>query len=105
MNEIFLTREEIEHPYANLTTMLENKRKKIEIIKNTRFEQITRSPEILVNKLIYSIPVSYYNPIEDKSKGKGIILKEEWKSTLTNKTYNSKSEAFDDTLKKLKEKC
>lgn len=32
-NEVFLTREEIEHPYANLAVMLEDKRRKAEQIK------------------------------------------------------------------------
>lgn len=50
---IYLTREEIEHPYADIRTMLEDKRRKAEQMSKTVFHHITQSPEVLAPKFIY----------------------------------------------------
>jgi hypothetical protein len=89
----FLTREEIEHPYANITVMLEDKRKKAEQMRKTVFAKITASPETLADKLVFY----------DNDTGG-------YMSTITNKgvnewsgTYNSEAEAIAATVAKLKE--
>lgn len=55
MNSIYLTKEEIEHPYADLKTMIEDKRRKAEQMSKTVFHHITQSPDVLVDKLVYEI--------------------------------------------------
>lgn len=54
MNEqIYLTQEEINHPYANIVTMIADKKAKYESLKNTLFAKITKSPEVLAEKLVF----------------------------------------------------
>ena len=53
MNDIYLTRDEIEHPYANLTVMLEDKRRRAEQMSKTVFARITASPEVLAEQFVY----------------------------------------------------
>jgi hypothetical protein len=97
MSEVFLTREEIEHPYANLTVMLEDKRRKAEQMRRTVFARITSSPEALAEKLVFAIGriVPDYNHV--------VTL---WYSTIIpDITFETRTEAIAATVAKLKEVC
>jgi hypothetical protein len=89
--EVYLTREEIEHPYANLAVMLEDKRKKAEQMSNTVFHHITASPEVLAEKFIGLI---FDHRFTSKYR---------YYSMLTGEFYNSREEAHAATVAKLKE--
>ena len=90
MSEVFLTREEIEHPYANIAVMIEDKRKKTEQMRKTVFARLTASPEVLAPYCISTKPsingdtLYYY-------------------STVTSHIYLTKSEAIGATVARLKE--
>lgn len=87
MSNVFLTRDEIEHPYANLAVMLEDKRKKAEQMRQTVFDRITASPEVLAEKLVY------------RYDGNGT-----WRSFLLyGYEFLTKEEAIAATVAKLKE--
>lgn len=93
MSEVFLTREEIEHPYANLAVMIEDKRKKAEQMRMTVFARITASPEVLAPHFVFlkAVFVTNINP------------QQQWISTLTEEVYPTKEEAIAATVEKLKE--
>jgi hypothetical protein len=92
MSEVFLTREEIEHPYANLAVMIEDKRKKAEQMRQTVFVKITQSPEVLAPEFVYC----------EETLTDGDI----WYSLLLGDVgYATKREAVSATLAKLKEVC
>lgn len=93
MSEVFLTREEIEHPYANLAVMIEDKRKKAEQMRRTVFARITASPEVLAEKLVYKA----------LAVGNNRVTYSCWKSTITEESYRTKEEAVSATVAKLKE--
>jgi hypothetical protein len=97
MSEVFLTREEIEHPYANLTVMLEDKRRKAEQMRRTVFARITASPEVLAEKLVFSmLQVSPYH----------LDLTEVFYSTVRpGEKFYTKRQAISATVDKLKEFC
>ena len=59
-SEVYLTRDEIEHPYAKLAVMLEDKRRKAEQMSKTVFERLTTSPEVLAEKLVYQLPDGWW---------------------------------------------
>lgn len=90
MNDVFLTREEIEHPYANLAVMLEDKRRKAEQMSKTVFSCITQSEETLAEKLVYAV---HYD---------GLYF---WHSTLIYPSFpfETREEAIAATVAKLKE--
>lgn len=52
---VFLTQDEISNPYADIPTMIEDKKRKREQMKPTVFERITQSPEVLAEKLVFSM--------------------------------------------------
>ena len=91
--EVYLTKDEIEHPYANLAVMLEDKRRKAEQMSKTVFARITASPEVLAPYFVFlkAVFVTNYNP------------KQQWISTLTGEFYPKKAEAIAATVAKLKE--
>lgn len=94
-NEVFLTREEIEHPYANLAVMLEDKRRKAEQMSKTVFAKITASPEALAPKFVYHV-TSFLDGLDKPKKI--------WYSTLINNQYfNTELEAKRATVARLKE--
>ena len=90
MNDVSLTREEIEHPYANLAVMLEDKRRKAEQMSRTVFDRITASPEVLAEYLVYW----EFNG-SDEPCG--------WRNTFDSKLYDFYEEAIAATVAKLKE--
>ena len=94
MSEVFLTREEIEHPYANLAVMIEDKRKKAEQMRRTVFARITPSPEVLAEKLVYLVRDSYNG-----------AANYHWRSTIIDKAWKTKPEAIAATVAKLKGVC
>lgn len=95
MSEVFLTRDEIEHPYANLTVMLEDKRRKAEQMRRTVFARITASPEVLAPKFVYHV-TSFLDGIDKPKKV--------WYSTLIQgRSFASETEAKRATVEKLKE--
>ena len=94
MSNVFLTREEIEHPYANLAVMLEDKRRKAEQMSRTVFHQITQSEEKLAEKLVYKKIDSFY------CTSGGVVR---WTSTISDWEYDTKPEAIAATVAKLKE--
>lgn len=98
-NEVFLTREEIEHPYANLAVMLEDKRRKAEQMSKTVFARITASPEVLAEKLVYcNVTVKELPDIVELTTG--------WYSTIIpKKVWSNEEEAIAATAEKLKEVC
>lgn len=90
-SEVYLTRDEIEHPYANLTVMLEDKRRKAEQMSKTVFSSITKSPETLAPKLVY---------IDSSQR----VFNTIWRSTLLpNKYWKTEAEAIAATVAELKE--
>ena len=103
MSDVFLTREEIEHPYANLSVMLEDKRKKAEQMSKTVFAQITASPEVLAPRLVFRAEYKTIKPMYLEGKG-GIIVGEVWKSTvIAGASFKTETEAIAATLAELKE--
>lgn len=93
MSDVFLTREEIEHPYANLAVMLEDKRRKNEQMRKSVFAKITASPETLAEKFVY------------RSFGRYDVESFYWFSTICEHAYNTKVEALTATLEKLLEEA
>ena len=91
--EVYLTRDEIEHPYANLAVMIEDKRRKAEKMSKTVFNRITSSPEVLAEKLVYRTIEIAVNRVTYSC----------WKSTITDESYRTKEEAIAATVAKLKE--
>lgn len=91
-SEVYLTRDEIEHPYANLAVMLEHKRRRAEQMRKTMFARITSSPEVLAPKLVYSF--ACYDRM-------GVY----WRSTIVKDDvdWSTKEEAIAATVEKLKE--
>lgn len=91
-SEVYLTRDEIEHPYANLTVMLEDKRRKVEQMSKTVFARITVSPEVLAEKLVYLVRDSYNGAANYY-----------WCSTVADDgMWRTKQEAITATVAKLK---
>lgn len=91
-SEVYLTRDEIEHPYANLAVMLEDKHRKAEQMSKTVFASITKSPEMLAETLVYCEQPEYQYSCAS------------WRSVVLGSTsYARKSEALAATLAKLKE--
>ena len=90
--EVYLTRDEIERPYANLAVMIEDKRRKAKEMKKTIFDQITASPEVLAPEFV------------------GMMYNRVWGdylnySMLTGEWYETHAEAIAATVAKLKEVC
>jgi hypothetical protein len=69
----------------------------------TLFDRITASPEVLAEKLVYCSLEEYYKPFSSNKCGMGLVIREEWRSTITGGTYRSKAEALAATVEKLKE--
>jgi hypothetical protein len=61
----------------------------------TVFQQITQSPEVLAERLV--IMVAYFYP-------KGVV-KWFWRSTIAKGNWETKEEAYNATVAKLKEVC
>lgn len=97
-SEIYLTRDEIEHPYANIAVMIEDKRRKAEQMSQTVFSRITASPEVLAENMVYceDIRIIGYGNNE---------WKQYWSSPLADALYPDKEEAIAATVAKLKEVC
>lgn len=93
MSNIHLTREEIEHPYADIKTMIEGKRREAEQMSRTLFHRITANEETLAAKLVYKTICVAVNRVTYSC----------WKSTITDESYSTKEEAIDATVAKLKE--
>jgi hypothetical protein len=64
-----------------------------DFVEPTLFVRLTSSPEVLAEKLVYQF-VAY------DSHGLFVSC---WKSTITEESYRTKTEAFDATVDKLKE--
>ena len=91
---VFLTQDEINNPYANIPTMIEDKKRKQVQMNRTLFDRITASPETLAEKLVYDWGHLCHNG----------DIKIYWKSTiLPDAVFYSKSEAIAATVAKLKE--
>ena len=70
------------------------------------FDRITASPEVLAEKLVYQAAIKTSKLVYDhRGRGVGVRydIEEVWKSTITEDTYTSKSEAHAATVAKLKE--
>ena len=92
----FLTREEIEHPYANLAVMIEDKRRKAEQMSKTVFDRITASPEVLAEEFVE--PYTRW--------GEDGHLETLWRSNfreLSGMLFDTKEEAIAATVAKLQE--
>ena len=50
---VFLTQDEINNPYADIPTMIEDKKRKQVQMKQTLFHRITQSPEVLAESLVF----------------------------------------------------
>jgi hypothetical protein len=83
---VFLTQDEINNPYADIPTMIEDKKRKQVQMKQTVFDRITQSPEVLAEKLV-----------EDTMDGTMFY------SILTREDYCTKERAIAATVSKLKE--
>lgn len=83
---VFLTQDEINNPYADIPTMIEDKKRKREQMKQTVFDRITQSPEVLAEKLVYYL--RYGNC---------------YASSIISDVFKSKEEAIAATVAKLKE--
>jgi diphthamide biosynthesis methyltransferase len=94
MSEVYLTREEIEHPYANLTVMLEDKRKKAELMRRTLFDRITASPEVLAPNFVVEV-IAEYLTAKFVTGYRSIII--------PGKMWEHEAEAIAATVAKLKE--
>lgn len=95
-SEVYLTRDEIEHPYANFTAMLEDKRKKAEHISKTVFASITKSQEVLAEEFVE--PYTRW--------GEDGHLETLWRSNfreLSGMLFDTREEAYATTVAKLKE--
>ena len=74
--------------------------------RQTVFHRITPSPKVLAEKLVYKIAIRTSNLVYNHwgdCVGVGYDIKEVWKSTITEDTYISETEAIAATLAKLKE--
>lgn len=102
-SEVYLTRDEIKHPYVNLAVMLEDKRRKAEQMSKTVFARITASPEVLAEKLVYCLNSSSFRVID--SAGRLLAYENEvWGSTVLPGSFWTKyEEAYTATVAKLKE--
>jgi hypothetical protein len=72
----------------------------------TVFHRITASPEVLAEKLVYKTAIRTSKTVYDHwGDGVGVSydIKEVWKSTITEDTYISETEAIAATVEKLKE--
>lgn len=71
--------------------------------KQTVFEKITSSLEVLAEKLVFCAEYKTIRPMYLEGKG-GIIVAEVWKSTIIpDATFSSEPEAIAATLARLKE--
>ena len=92
--EAYLTRDEAEHPYDNITTMLDDKRRKAEQLSNTLFSKIARSPRAMANAMV-SKHVDY------TADGYRVVF---WRSSvLPYIQFDKYTDAVDATLTKLLE--
>lgn len=91
MSDVFLTREEIEHPYANLAVMMEDKRRKAEQMSETVFVKITASPEVLAPCFVEK----HSDQWDDDDYAYYSYLTKEW--------YATEDKAIAATVAKLKE--
>jgi hypothetical protein len=86
---VVLTQDEINNPYADIRTMIEDKKRKQEQIKKTMFHHITQSQEVLAENLVY------------RYDGNGT-----WRSFLLyGYEFLTKEEAYAATVAKLNEVC
>lgn len=92
---VFLTQDEINNPYADIQTMIEDKKRKQEQMKPTVFDRITASPEVLVKKLVYEVIMV------DEFGGQYHC----YKSTINGGEWYIKEEAYAATVARLKEVC
>ena len=90
---VFLTQDEINNPYANIPTMIEDKKRKQVQMKQTIFDRITASLEALAEKLVYQF-IGY--------DGNG-LFHGYWKSAITDEEYTTKEKAIAATVARLKE--
>lgn len=88
MSDIYLTREEIEHPYADIKTMIEDKRRKAEQMRKTVFAKITASPEVLAEEFVEMMFDPQFGDYQ-------------FFSMLTYEFYETRAKAFDATLTRL----
>lgn len=74
--------------------------------EKTVFHSITQSPEVLVEKLVYSTNVRRKKPLYNWKRQQIAdkwFLCTVWKSSVTDETYSTKAEALAATVEKLKE--
>lgn len=96
---VFLTQDEINNPYADIPTMIEDKKRKQEQPKPTVFDSITASPEVLAEKLVYN---KMYM-IQD-----GVLqywVSSYFSTIIKGKSWEYETEAIAATVAKLKEVC
>lgn len=85
---VFLTQDEINSPYADIPTMIEDKKRKQVQMNRPLFDRITASPEVLAPYLVF---------FSARDNG--------WCSMLTMGSYDTYKEAIAATVAKLKEVC
>lgn len=68
----------------------------------TVFNHITESEEALAEKLVYVSLEEYYKPFSANKCGNGIVIREEWRSTITGGTWKTRAEAIAATIEELK---
>lgn len=74
-------------------------------LKQTVFDRISASPEVLAEKLVYieGLKMTSKSKYYDGWTTHEIIPQDIWKSTITHESYKTKSEAIAATVAKLKE--
>ena len=74
--------------------------------EKTVFDQITQSPEVLAEKLVYMSYIKKKLPLTDMRGwliGYKSVLRQVWKSSVTEETYSKKAEAIAATVARLNE--
>ena len=93
---VFLTQDEINNPYADIPTMIEDKKRKQVQMKQTIFHRITASPEVLAEDFVE--PYTRW--------GEDGHLETLWRTNfreLSGMLFDTKEEAIAATVAKLKE--
>ena len=92
---VFLTQDEINNPYADIPTMIEDKKRKQVQMKQTVFDSITQSPEVLAKELVTTTYDEY----------KDCTVYWAWQGNGRREAYYTKAEAIAATVAKLKEEA
>ena len=102
---VFLTQDEINNPYADIPTMIEDKKRKQVQMKQTLFHRITASPETLAPKLVYVIKQLVTISGTSRENPGGYKVKTKWFSTIIVDDFDSEAAAIAATVAKLKEEA